>query len=137
VSLNHVEPPAPASAAELKPAEPPAPMEYGTDAPGVSERLMIFEYPPPPPPSYAYPEPPLPPPPPPIASIVLCALSQSLGTVQLVPEVRKTFLTVADGVGVAVATVHEVFAYEPLSVPLVQTLVSETQFCPAETDVAW
>lgn len=59
--------------------------------------LETFEYAPPPPPPPAPPptelsEPPFPPPPPPpITSMVLLAsLLQSAGTVQLVPDVRKT-----------------------------------------------
>jgi hypothetical protein len=84
--LNHVFPPFPESA----PAEP-IPIEI--ELPMVNVKFDIAEYPPPPPPPPA----PLvvavaPPPPAAITSIVLFVLSQSFGTVQVVPLVRKTIL---------------------------------------------
>ncbi len=79
------------------PADPTA---YETDAPGVSDTFEIAEYAPPPPPPPPGPEPPLaPPPPPPMTSIVLLDEFQSLGTVQLVPEVRKMTVEARAGRG--------------------------------------
>ena len=81
---NHVDSPGEAS--------PEIPMLYATLLPGVSARLLALLYDPPPAPAVADED--LCAPPAPITSTVLPALFQSLGTVQLVPEVRK--MTVAD-----------------------------------------
>jgi hypothetical protein len=76
------------------PPVPAVPTEYVTDVPGVSDTLETLEYPPPPPPLTVQVLQPLaPPPPPPMTSMVLFEESQSLGTVHVVPDVRK--ITVA------------------------------------------
>ena len=76
---NHVDSPGETS--------PEAPMLYGTLLLGVSARLLALLYDPPPAPAVADED--LCAPPDPITSTVLLALLQLLGTVQLVPEVRK------------------------------------------------
>src|SRR3989338_7207280 len=81
--LNHVSPP-------LPPGLPPAPICRYAVPPGVSARLVTFEYPPPPPPAL-----PRPPPPPPITSMVLSDEFQSDGTVHVVPDVRKVIAVAA------------------------------------------
>ena len=66
---------------------PPVPTLYVTVEPGESATLVAFEYAPPPAPAPNVLFPPLPPPP--MTSMLLAALSQSLGTAHDVPEVRK------------------------------------------------
>jgi hypothetical protein len=90
-ALNQVSPPDVPLPLAFVPPAPPVPAWYVTVPPGVSDKLVILEYAPPPPPAPATLLPPdtLPPPPPPMTSMVLSALFQSEGTVQLVPEVRK------------------------------------------------
>ena len=92
--LNQVSPPAVEFDDEVAPA---VPILIKAVLPGVRARLTTSEYAPPPPP----PAPPTllaclpPPPPPPIASIVLFALFQSNGTVQVLAPVAVRKMTVA------------------------------------------
>jgi hypothetical protein len=78
----------------VTPAPPPEPTPMAVEAPWTKERLEIFEYPPPAPPPAPEEPPVFPPPPPPMTSIVLLALFQSFGTVQVVDAVLLTKITV-------------------------------------------
>src|ERR1700683_1246091 len=86
---KYVSPPFPPAlvGALAPPPPPPEPTAYVTFVLGVSDRFEILAYAPPPPALLL--DPFAPPPPPPMTSMVLAALFQSEGTVQLVADVRK------------------------------------------------
>jgi hypothetical protein len=88
----------PPEVGELAPV-PPEPIWTTTVAPAASDSSVSLAYAPPPPPALPWPPAPVaplaPPAPPPISSTVLLAEFQSSGTVQLVPEVRKSTMVCA------------------------------------------